>query len=232
MNAKFINEKFKEDSDPIKDMGIGLQYIFNKDKQLHGQISSVESSEILFGDKHHDIESYLIYRIISNCISDNDFSVNSMKQFLNTCITNEVHQSMTRFYYRAPLNDYEKIKKNIIRAFKRIYNIDLGVKSINEKFKEDSDPIKDMDIGNPFTPQNFENCDEWVEFLYDNFEIITGEKLIFSNIFNTGQGTIRSECYMKICDKAMQWKWCINGIQIPEDDCFWPEFLRIYCFNK
>lgn len=37
MKAKLVNEKFIEDSDPIKDMGIGWdlnKYIENKEKQL------------------------------------------------------------------------------------------------------------------------------------------------------------------------------------------------------
>jgi len=147
-----INEKFSENSDPIEDMDIGVSYIFKKENAIHGSISSYDSSEIWYGDKMHPLESFVIYTIINDCVITNAFSLNNIKQSLNKCIIRSVEYP-----------DRKKIEKHIIQKFKKLYNIDLKkdsidetfkedsdpIEHINEKFVEDSDPIEDMDIGNP-----------------------------------------------------------------------------------
>lgn len=48
MRARFINEKFKEDTDPIKDMGIGMDhYIYGIEKTADGSFNFKRNSEKL-----------------------------------------------------------------------------------------------------------------------------------------------------------------------------------------
>lgn len=78
---------------------------------------------------------------------------------------------------------------------------------INEKFEEDSDPIKDMGIGIFKTTQNFKTEEEFYEYLLIVIPLILGTKTIPSNFIVDQPGKlIRYDYYLKIRDYLDKYK--------------------------
>jgi hypothetical protein len=134
----YINEKFTEDSDPIKDMGIGVFYVHNFKSRKQ-------------------ILNWLIY-VLPNILET--------KQIPNDVINSEESRRSEGFfkkeYYTKILRYFDKyiLLNGGSRGFDPgLYCKDLyyrllhmgypkGIKeSLYEKFTEDSDPIHDMNIG-------------------------------------------------------------------------------------
>jgi len=128
-----VNEKFIEDSDALKDMGVGQQYFKNKLIELIPEQIPLRKS--------YNVRDYLLYVINDDAttveINDNVITVTcteySKQQFF--AILSEV----LRFYSTKGI---AKIKTR-----NYIMNIFLD-KPVNEKFSDTSDPIQDMGIGN------------------------------------------------------------------------------------
>lgn len=118
MRAKFIYEKFKQDSDPTKDMGIGLYYF---------DIEYFKTDDLKEEVKKESLEYKLEYEILDDYSSYTKVRYTGTKSNLIKLIKNT-------FYSSA-------IQQNI-DAIKPI------TESLNEKFSENSsDPIKDLGIG-------------------------------------------------------------------------------------
>lgn len=60
MRAKFINEKFIEDSDPVKDMNIGLTRRFNEIKKLLEDMNKDMSIDIAFDEIEENRDEFTI----------------------------------------------------------------------------------------------------------------------------------------------------------------------------
>lgn len=128
MRAKYIFEKFKEDSDPINDLGIGNYYF--------------------------DIEYYTVYDLQNELIKETNRYKIKFKIIKET-------DTYTTVRYIGPKNNLLNFIKNEWNNYiyaKEITNrIKHLSKSVNEKFKEHSDPIQDLNIGLPeFWKREFE----------------------------------------------------------------------------
>jgi len=69
MRAKFINEKFKENSDPIKDMGIGVNSVKEAKKfkeETRGNITI--TSRIYFRSPNHEGAAYVLHTFFRDII--------------------------------------------------------------------------------------------------------------------------------------------------------------------
>jgi len=140
MRAKFINEKFEKESDPIKDMGIGevaIRKLFKKELRK-------------FIKEHIKHKNYTFERGLSDAyrvIEKNNFDIE--KSLID--LVNE-HQN---WIYSYDYLDSTSHIKDIKAAFSAILTFIQGFKeyylkeSLNEKFEKESDPIRDMGIGTP-----------------------------------------------------------------------------------
>ena len=132
---EYINEKFTEEGDPIKDMGIGTKIIYyDFDKQGSDTYSLIFSSKF-FSDE------------IIKILKKDEFFYNREVQ------TWESRALRSKYFWlrRAPFifKEIEKIPQYIIikmNRFKNSFSVPQ-YESVNEKFTEESDPIVDMDIG-------------------------------------------------------------------------------------
>jgi hypothetical protein len=141
-----INEEFTEEgSDPIHDMGIGLEYTLRKtipEKfKISGRNPSVKNSKRYFGTEKYPEEAYAAYVLIKKIIENNDYSAKGLQKIVDFSIKNTLHK------YGSGLNvNMEKV----FDALNNFYGIKTLVwkpSKLHEKFTEDSDPITDMGIG-------------------------------------------------------------------------------------
>jgi len=161
MKAKFIFEKFEQDSDPIEDMGIGA---FQMNVEMKGDFEGSEQYE------KKKAKSW-IFRDIQALKAKG--TIDTERVFLYIDLTNDDHIYFEDFYeaggYKntnnyasiiSPLIGKENVTEDFIEELEQYDGIILCVlrvyqkllskkfkKSINEKFEEESDPVKDMGIG-------------------------------------------------------------------------------------
>lgn len=133
MKAKFVNEKFTDYSDPIKDMGIGeIEVNF---KKMYNDIKPIQNLQ-----KWVDYISSFNGKIISGRFIKNK----SKKILFNKFKIKEVssrNYGDEIYFYDENLNYFCVVKSEN-------YAISRSIKEcINEKFNDDTDPIKDMGIG-------------------------------------------------------------------------------------
>lgn len=155
MRAKFINEKFTEDSDPISDMGIGIEkqiqnFIrekgygrgieeLNKDVALcvcaeYGKIDFVRYLLEKGADVHAAYDYPIRYAI-----------TNGHKEIVELLLKQDSYNNIGTICLRIA-ND--KGYKDIVEIVQNhIYKKEKLKENLNEKFTEDSDPISDLGIG-------------------------------------------------------------------------------------
>lgn len=130
-----VNEKFSEESDPIEDLGIGLHEIFKRLK--NGSLLKFKKTvKLTMGD------------IVVSTITKGSY----MKI---TDIRNHTDNHISFYYslYKDKFNLKNKIQIPSYTSwgmsyeyFKKYFEI-VDKKDINEKFSEESDPVKDLGIG-------------------------------------------------------------------------------------
>jgi hypothetical protein len=136
---EYINEKFTDDSDPIHDMGIGLPTLLKRDLKITGNMNSSQASTYYWETPAYDDAAYTIFRIIDRIVPTNDYSLENIQKM---------------YYDEIKYKRYAKSadqQKRIIETFKKFYGVTIQPidikESLNEKFTDESDPIKDLDIG-------------------------------------------------------------------------------------
>jgi hypothetical protein len=142
MRARLIYEKFVQDSDPIKDLGIGIKAIAGREIGKMFGMTFLQVSEYMYGENWIYIsESIFIFEFFRK-IYYNDISLQNAY--------NEIIK-------RDKIYRDKSFQDNVIHKLKERYGIEVNYfmlrESLNEKFVEDSDPIKDLRIG--YTPVNF-----------------------------------------------------------------------------
>ena len=137
-----VNEKFAEDSDPIHDMGIGIQVFWDKELEKEGSISSYQSSINYFGTPKHTAASYVVYKVLKNVALQNPSSQKEIQKIFEDIILHIMP---------AHRNDAKRDIKKVKEALKKFFYIDVDITSVKfrleEKFEEYSDPVSDMGIG-------------------------------------------------------------------------------------
>ena len=174
MKAKYIYEKFIEDTDPIQDMGIGMM---NKPIDFKTEEDALE----------------FLYGITTKIVK-----VNSIMDIFNPKYTKKRGNGIILIYYYEQLSNYwynyvtinGDVKSLYSETFKKIV-LKNQKKSVNEKFTEDSDPIKDMGIGMMNRPINFDSSEEFFEWLIYFLTDILGVEKIPKDILKS------ERCYLK-----------------------------------
>jgi len=150
MKAKYINEKFTEDSDPVRDMGIGLlsevkEWYHQVTNQPWKNINSALITAAAYGKiKYAKILLDLGANINTTYANENDGP-------LFYAISNG-EEKMAKFLLKRGaktqhilFNHYGDVADDLIKCMKEL-KMPIP-KKINEKFTEDGDPIHDMGIG-------------------------------------------------------------------------------------
>jgi len=137
-----LNEKFKEESDPISDMGIGEKPEIKK--RINDFVDEVSKTP----STYNPILDLYVSESFFVILAREFWSIDSFEKCLK--------QSKLDEYLKLPGRKVSNDKKTSIVAY--IFMIKPGYDDIfkdilkdffavNEKFEEDSDPIKDLDIG-------------------------------------------------------------------------------------
>ena len=205
-----INEKFVEDSDPIKDLGIGVITI-----KFPIRIS-------------HDSDSKRMY--IINGLHD----VGHLEKFLK--------EHNIEMYIPTPKDrtikdaymTYTGTKKDIAELLRVHYNykpVDINIRlgeSVNEKFTEESDPVRDMGIG-VFYKKDFSSKTKFYNFLIKNLKYILRVDEIPSTLIVVNpryHGMImKSKYYDKIIDYINSYI-TINGEKIDGNYLFNVKYFK------
>jgi hypothetical protein len=161
---KIINEKFIEDSDPISDMGIGI------DKKRNFE-NEIERSEW--------IVKYLSHILNMNKIPED--IIRSTSYYINNIYADKIEKYAQKYLllngsYEEP--DWEYLHRSLS---KRGFKVKETKKIVNEKFAEESDPIKDMKIGKEGIFNDLEKKGVTMWFSWEDGEI--QKKRAIENIY-------------------------------------------------
>ena len=196
-----INEKFAEESDPIHDMGIGMQNqldLFFKKYNVDSKISTFKLLELL---AKHNEQNLIDFILDSKNIDINTVYPEQYGLILSN-ITFEENWNIGKHLIKKGANlekTIEEIKKH--KLPKTLENLlilkDMIMKEkINEKFIEDSDPISDMEIG-VNVKRNFTNEKDFYDKLVFFIPAILKRKTIPKDILLYG-GYINQTYFTKI----------------------------------
>lgn len=195
-----INEKFSKESDPIRDMGIGYEtYVKHKlglsyDKQLPDIFTG---KKYLYKDQYYSGEEIKYW----TCDNSEDYSfygfetVNGILHIIAAWSEYEYKDAV--YYILFPVDQFfEDIKE-----------------SLNEKFKEQSDPIHDLEIG---LYRDFDTVEEMIDYIYKNLSSILDVEEIPRDILNQHGYYIKPVYYEKIKDYIRKY-FTIKGIKIEDE---------------
>ena len=135
-----INEKFIENSDPVYDMGIGMKYYKQIAKDFF-RYTNNETYRIRY--KYFPEEKYA--EAYALCLS-------YFFKFIlheNMSIPEAFNKMCKEEYKHGKILYKKEHRDKIINVLRNTFKIPIyGIKeSVNEKFTEDSDPIRDMGVG-------------------------------------------------------------------------------------
>lgn len=195
-----INEKFEENSDPIHDIGIGIQ------QQVEKFVRSKFNSDI------REISDPWYKMFI--CV---DWGKPEFVEYL-----------LSRYYYPKEkvmsfIKDNQMKKQPNAKVHELLTNYYM---KLDEKFEKDSDPISDMGIG-IFTKLNFEDEKEFLQFLIKALPTILNKPHIPFDILY-GPGSLNSDCYRTIREYFDKYGTTFKGVAINGKSKVygWPELLR------
>jgi hypothetical protein len=208
-----INEKFVEDSDPIKDMGIGIDRhrVFKNRKELTNWV---------FKNLAHIIGTE---KIPEDIIKDEEWF---LKKIYTDKIREYAHKYFTcgNSYWEFDTHPYWKELRNKLR--KKGYKLISLREHIDEKFTLEGDPIKDMGIG-LYVKRDFNNKEKFLEFLLQIIPAILKKNSIPKDILHA-PGTI-NEKYFNIIDEFLTKYITFKGIgnDSPNSEVyFWNDLIR------
>ena len=145
-----LDEKFIEKSDPIRDMSIGLHQLWNKvNQQWHSPEKSCDEIydkflRNLICPKYRELSVYLVripYHTIKKLQENPDLI--PQESFELTC-SEEMRGNEPKYGKKLIRKLSSYILENVFKLDVDPYIID---ESLNEKFKETSDPLEDLSIG-------------------------------------------------------------------------------------
>jgi hypothetical protein len=188
VRAKFVNEKFTEDSDPIKDLGIGLIHHYFIINKTSDNIYYFIEKGPNFVEKNkpttyiYSVKKGNVYRKHPDLYAHQELRSNSYA--FNKGNSNKM----------AIPNDLNAAKEFIINHYLKKLK-----KSLNEKFTEDSDPVHDMGIGF-YHPKTFNSYKNANNYIIEHLHLILKEENIPKDIIYDKQWYIKPKYHDKIND--------------------------------
>jgi len=150
---EYINEKFTDESDPVHDMGIGVNVKrnFKTEKELLQFVWDILPAifggsipeDILYNIKDTGFfKDYSVWSKVENYVHKY-ITLNNNDYFFTWDINNAFHNALMRKGFKISKAKIEYWKQPQFKDNPR-YEIN---ESLNEKFTEESDPIQDLGIG-------------------------------------------------------------------------------------
>jgi hypothetical protein len=140
MINSIIYEKFVQDSDPIKDLGIGIKDMWKKQKNKLWRTPFLNIHKKYFSKYHSEFNWQLCEAfcdIVYNLMNEQD----PQTAYDNACENYDLLKDDG-----SNLNN--KYRKILAKVANKEFHIKVSLsKKVNEKFTQDSDPIKDLGIG-------------------------------------------------------------------------------------
>ena len=144
-----VNEKFTADSDPIKDLDIGFDFIkfWSKKKDEIGHMFPADAYKKYFSPSLKNIDNinktyeYALYDILVQVTEPDKKTPEEAFEYI--CNRDE------RFWGDLEKRTVNTIRKKLAQVLKDHFHMEIKhpIKTINEKFTDESDPIHDMGIG-------------------------------------------------------------------------------------
>jgi ankyrin repeat protein len=126
-----IDEKFSEESDPVADLSIGLYKFWQEKYAEIGKTQPRYTYEKYFDDnyQYNSGNSLCVYLLWDTLLYLGQ-KINPQEAFNKASVgRNNLH------------------KRKVARTLKKHFYVNVKVENVNEKFKEESDPISDLGIG-------------------------------------------------------------------------------------
>lgn len=194
---KPITEKFEEDTDPIKDMRIGMSSKWKKFAEKIGRENHDEFNRKYFG-KYDTFKPQ--GNVVWATLEIAGEGIDIQKAFELACNS---HWFIGR--------KYKKHRREIANVLKKYYfaNVNPDFETVNEKFEEDTDPIHDMGIG-IYTKHDFKSGQSALDFMWEILPYLYGGKIPKGIINTEGSGFFSKEYGRTIND--YYWKYLyVNG---------------------
>lgn len=83
MRAKFIYEKFTQNSDPVADLGIGMIALMRKDKQYIESHNLFDSAKYLFNEETFFPEVKFLHNFLTVCLKVENLSLEEQQLIYN-----------------------------------------------------------------------------------------------------------------------------------------------------
>jgi len=192
MRAKYIYEKFEEESDPIHDMGIGMlsqiEDYLNQEKKPSNIVHNRTNANIAL-DLFKDNAKYEYFKFL---IENPDlFNIKPVDLITSLQIA-AIHQNwkFAKLLVKNGVDIEEAIKDAKNRDFSttatrlEMLRDSIDSISVNEKFTEEGDPIKDMGIG-IYAHHDFSTVKKLLQWIWDALPTIFGGSIPEDIIYNT-----------------------------------------------
>ena len=137
---KIVNEKFTEKSDPLKDMGIGARKIWKEHYKILTEFAPVVTYKDYFEDKGRGSNEFISPKIY--------WLFNTLKYMIKDYSPKMAFEKARKESEEAFEPEYwrKQIRKEVADSLKKHFSVDVN-ESVNEKFTQESDPIRDLGIG-------------------------------------------------------------------------------------
>jgi hypothetical protein len=188
MKAKFIYEKFTDESDPIKDMGIGI-YTERNFKTMN------DAHKFLYDI----LPGFLKIQKPKQVIAHDDEYILVHEYYIKIYKYWYKYVRVNNKYYSFDADEFKTyIKKRLKNKIKE---------NVNEKFTDESNPIKDLGIGINHK-RNFETIEELTEWIFKYLPHILETDKIPYDIIQDDRNWLKEEYIMKIeeyCKKYLSY---------------------------
>jgi hypothetical protein len=210
-----IFEKFEEKSDPIKDMGIGLfsKRTFNSYTDLYKFLADNLTGILDTKDIPKDIlnspenEGWFIKKEYNEILNDyikKYLSVNDQLGVHVYLFPERFHDFLHKYFY-PKLKSWKYEGKGVYGNKKHVYPqpgymLKKPNRKIQERFEEESDPIRDMGIGELYTEKHFDTIEEAVDYLIDIIPTLFKVENAYDILSSTRNQIFKSR-YYRVLDR-------------------------------
>lgn len=232
-STRRVHEAFSEDSDAIKDMGIGMQKEIEKFKKW------VNNDRGLNVFEDDNIERLLSWGAFFNRFDIVDYAIDNGAD-INHRHGTPLHYAACAFNTEMGVHLVERgadfmMAQAGVKAGSLSSDTEAGMtkianalnKKVNEKFEEVSDPITDLGIGT-FVKRDFNDLQKFKDFLVQHLpNILNMDKIPFDILYRAG-GVMNQHWYNVIARYLKKYV-SYDGISIdkPSNKVYWwPEMLK------
>jgi hypothetical protein len=88
-----LNEKFKSETDPIRDMEMGIVKFWKEEFEKQRNITPAQNAINLFGDEKYHQEAFIVFHILKMIVDNNVFDDNKIQKIVNGIIDSKRYKT-------------------------------------------------------------------------------------------------------------------------------------------